>query len=98
MHQAADEGQADRHVEHMLAAAGDAGVVRALELLETEICTCLALLGVTGYGPIQALTDKLDETKRTELKRNWIDFHDGFKTEMGICMPRDYRIVRGTRR
>ena len=38
-----------------ISAAGQAGIVRALELLEIEIRTCLALLGVTGYA-------ELDET------------------------------------
>ncbi|MBT3307103.1 MAG: alpha-hydroxy-acid oxidizing protein [Alphaproteobacteria bacterium] len=32
-----------------MGAAGQAGVVRVLELLETEIRICLGLLGVTGY-------------------------------------------------
>ncbi len=47
-----------------MAAAGFAGVVRALELLETEIRICLGLLGVTRFGdldesylhPAQSLT------------------------------------------
>lgn len=34
------------------AAAGTAGVVRMLELLENEVETCLALLGVTGYDQL----------------------------------------------
>ena len=38
-----------------ISAAGQAGIVRALELLEIEIRTCLGLLGVTGYA-------ELDET------------------------------------
>jgi len=32
-----------------IAAAGQAGIVRALELLEVEIRTCLALLGLVGF-------------------------------------------------
>ena len=40
---------------YAVAAAGRAGVVRMLELLEHEICICLGLLGVNGY-------DELDET------------------------------------
>jgi isopentenyl diphosphate isomerase/L-lactate dehydrogenase-like FMN-dependent dehydrogenase len=32
-----------------LAAAGDAGVARVLEILEHEIRTCLALIGCTGF-------------------------------------------------
>src|SRR5512132_544724 len=37
-----------------LAAAGQAGLERALEILEQEIRICLALLGVTGYGQLDA--------------------------------------------
>jgi glycolate oxidase len=37
-----------------LAAAGQAGLERALEILEEEIRICLALLGVTGYGQLDA--------------------------------------------
>ena len=35
---------------YAIAAAGQAGVVKMLELLETEIETCLALLGVDSLG------------------------------------------------
>jgi len=37
-----------------LAAAGQAGLERALELLEEEVRICLALLGVTSYGELDA--------------------------------------------
>ena len=37
-----------------LAAAGEAGLVRVLELLEEEARTCLGLLGVTGWGELDA--------------------------------------------
>ncbi|MGH7013428.1 MAG: alpha-hydroxy acid oxidase [Stellaceae bacterium] len=36
-----------------LAAAGDAGVLRVLELLETEIRMCLGLLGATRYAELE---------------------------------------------
>jgi isopentenyl diphosphate isomerase/L-lactate dehydrogenase-like FMN-dependent dehydrogenase len=35
-----------------LAAAGPAGLVRALEILENEVQTCLGLLGVTSYSEL----------------------------------------------
>ena len=35
-----------------LAAAGEEGVVRVLELLEEEVRICLGLLGVTGFGEL----------------------------------------------
>ena len=37
---------------YALAAAGPAGIVRMLELLEDEITRCLGLVGVTGYGKL----------------------------------------------
>ena len=35
-----------------LAAAGEAGVVRMLELLEDEVLRCLGLLGVTSFAEL----------------------------------------------
>ena len=35
-----------------LAAAGEAGVVRMLELLEDEVIRCLGLLGVTSFAEL----------------------------------------------
>jgi len=37
-----------------LAAAGQAGLERALEILEEEVRICLGLLGVTSYGQLDA--------------------------------------------
>jgi len=37
-----------------LAAAGQAGLERALEILEEEIKICLGLLGVTSYSQLDA--------------------------------------------
>lgn len=51
----------------------------------------------TGYGPTKALAASLDETKRAELRRDFIAFHDGFPTELGICVPREYWLTLGTR-
>ncbi len=53
---------------------------------------------LTGYGPLRTLASKLDEAAAEQLKRDFIAFHDGFATTLGICVPRDYWIVRGTRR
>ena len=53
---------------------------------------------VNGYGPTRALHNKLDEDAQESLKRDFISFHEGFRTELGICVPRDYWVVYGTRR
>lgn len=53
---------------------------------------------VQGYGPLHTLAGKLDESDRNALKRNFVAFHDGFATGLGVCVPRDYLIAAGTRR
>ena len=52
----------------------------------------------TGYGPTKVLAGGLDEARRTELRRDFIAFHDGFPTELGICVPREYLLSVGVRR
>ena len=52
----------------------------------------------TGYGPTKMLAASLDESKRAELRRDFIAFHDGFPTELGICVPREYWMTLGVKR
>lgn len=51
-----------------------------------------------GYGPTKTLASSLDESRRAELKRDFVAFHDGFKTELGTCVPREYWVTIGVRR
>ena len=51
----------------------------------------------TGYGPTKALAASLDAERRAALREDFIAFHDGFPTELGICVPRDYWVTIGTR-
>jgi SAM-dependent methyltransferase len=53
---------------------------------------------VTGYGPTKSLAASLDETRRAELRRDFIAFHDSFPTELGICVPREYWLTIGVRK
>ncbi|MFC6487791.1 class I SAM-dependent methyltransferase [Nitratireductor sp. GCM10026969] len=53
---------------------------------------------VEGYGPLRTLTGKLDEGDRRALERDFVAFHDGFATDLGVCVPRDYLVAAGTRR
>jgi hypothetical protein len=45
---------------------------------------------VNGYGPTKSLAGSLDETRRADLRRDFVAFHDQFKTELGIAVPRTY--------
>ena len=53
---------------------------------------------VQGYGPTKSLAASLDPEKRETFHRDFVAFHDGFQTELGICMPREYWLTVGTRR
>lgn len=52
----------------------------------------------TGYGPTKSLATSLDDARRAELRRDFIAFHDGFTTDLGICVPREYWVTIGSRR
>lgn len=52
----------------------------------------------TGYGPTKALAAGLDEARRADLRRDFIAFHAGFPTELGICVPREYWLTVGVRK
>jgi hypothetical protein len=47
------------------------------------------------YGPTKALAASLDDAKRADLRRDFIAFHDGFPTPLGISVPREYWVTRG---
>lgn len=55
-------------------------------------------LFVTGYGPTRALVANLDPERRESLKRDFINYYDGFKTELGVAWPRDYLLTIGVRK
>ena len=52
----------------------------------------------TSYGPTKSLAANLDASRRAELRRDFIAFHEGFPTELGICVPREYLLTVGVRR
>jgi ubiquinone/menaquinone biosynthesis C-methylase UbiE len=53
---------------------------------------------VQGYGPTKSLAASLDDVRREALRQDFIVFHSQFATDLGICVPRDYRVTLGVRR
>ncbi|KAB2940922.1 MAG: class I SAM-dependent methyltransferase [Hyphomicrobium sp.] len=51
----------------------------------------------SSYGPTKSLAASLDETKRADLERDFIAFHEGFRNDLGICVPREYLVTVGVR-
>lgn len=55
-------------------------------------------LFATGYGPTKTLAGKLDPERRQQLQRDFVAFHEQFRSDLGIAMPRDYLLTIGVRR
>jgi SAM-dependent methyltransferase len=51
----------------------------------------------TGYGPTRSLARSLDPTRRAALRDDFIAFHAGFATDLGISVPREYWLTVGVR-
>lgn len=53
---------------------------------------------VTGYGPVKKLAEGLPADQAEALRAGFIAFHEGYRTALGIAMPREYLLVYGRRR
>ena len=52
----------------------------------------------SGFGPTKALVATIDKPRLAELASDFIAFHEAFRSDLGINMPREYWVTRGTRR
>lgn len=52
----------------------------------------------TGYGPTRTLAANLPDDRREALHNDFVAFHEGFRTELGVTVPRTYWLAVGTRR
>jgi|EndMetStandDraft_3_1072993.scaffolds.fasta_scaffold45729_2 ubiquinone/menaquinone biosynthesis C-methylase UbiE len=51
----------------------------------------------TGYGPTRTLANNLDSEKRAAFRNDFIAFHAGYPSELGICVRREYWLTYGVR-
>jgi len=51
----------------------------------------------TGYGPTKSLAASLDPERHEAFRADFIAFHAGFPTPLGICVPREYWLTVGVR-
>jgi SAM-dependent methyltransferase len=52
----------------------------------------------SSYGPTRTLAEALDDERREELRRSWVEFADSLSTNGEIEHRREYVLVLGTRR
>ena len=55
-------------------------------------------LFVERYGPPKAVVAACDAKGRQELERDFAAYHDQFRSELGVAMPREYLVTRCSQR
>jgi ubiquinone/menaquinone biosynthesis C-methylase UbiE len=90
-------GQPER-LRELLGGAFDLRLERAVSYYREPSAEAAWDTFSTGYGPTKALAASLEPDRREALRREFIAFHAGFATELGICVPREYWLAVGTRR
>ncbi|MFL6623976.1 MAG: class I SAM-dependent methyltransferase [Sulfurifustaceae bacterium] len=86
------------HVQQLLGAAFDLKFETGTTVLREPCGPSVWQLFVEAYGPTKALASSLDRDRRENLRRDFTAYHEGFKSELGVAMPREYLVVVGTRK
>ena len=55
-------------------------------------------LFLEGFGPLKTVAAACDEKRRKELERDFVVFHDRFRNDLGVAMPREYLVSEGVRK
>jgi hypothetical protein len=50
-----------------------------------------------GFGPVRAVAEALDETRRNELRTAFVSWVNQFRTGLGISIPLPYLVTIGHR-
>jgi SAM-dependent methyltransferase len=66
--------------------------------LELESGEAVWELFVRDYGPTKTLAESLDDEKREELHRNFVELHERSRVNGGLRFSRTYLLTTGTRR
>ena len=90
-------GNPDR-IRQLLGEAFDLKFERAVSYYREPSATAAWDTFSTSYGPTKALADSLEPSRREQLRADFIAFHAGFPTALGICVPREYWLTVGIRK
>ena len=93
-----DWGREER-VRELLGDAYDLDIEERVSMLRTPSGEDYWHLFSTSYGPTKTLAESLDDERREELHRAWVDFFEEEYSSNGeIVHDREYLLVLGTRR
>jgi SAM-dependent methyltransferase len=88
----------EQHVRDLLGDTFELEFERHDSPLEHESGEEVWQLFSSSFGPIKTLADSLDGDRREELRRAYVDFHEQYRVNGGIRMPREFLLVLGRRR
>jgi SAM-dependent methyltransferase len=91
-----DWGRED-HVTDLLENEFELEFAHGDSVLEAESGESVWHLFSTEYGPTKSLADSLDEDRREELRRAFVDLHEESRTDGRIAFSRTYLLTLGTR-
>jgi len=55
-------------------------------------------LFIAGFGPTKTIAASLDSRRLDQFRRDFIDYHDRYRGELGVAYPREYLVTVGVRR
>jgi SAM-dependent methyltransferase len=55
-------------------------------------------LFIAGFGPTKTVAASLEPRRREEFTRDFIEYHDRFRGDLGVAQPREYLVTIGVRR
>jgi ubiquinone/menaquinone biosynthesis C-methylase UbiE len=90
-------GNTDR-IRHLLDGAFDLRFERGVSYYREPTAEAAWETFSSGYGPTKTLAESLDEARREAFRADFVAFHAGFPTPLGICVPREYWVTIGVRK
>jgi len=55
-------------------------------------------LFIAGFGPTKTVAAALEPGRREAFTRDFIEYHDRFRGELGVAQPREYLVIVGAKR
>jgi ubiquinone/menaquinone biosynthesis C-methylase UbiE len=89
----------EQHVQELLGEAFDLQLERHVSHLRVPTGEDYWQLFASSYGPTRTLAEALDDERREELHRTWVDFFESnYRSDGEIDHDREWLFVYGTRR
>ena len=88
----------EEHVRELLGETFDLTFEEHVSTLAIESGEAYWELFSSSYGPTKTAADALDDERRDEFRRTWIDFFEAMRERDEVVHVREYLLTLGTRR